>query len=161
MWGNDMSSDFARIILCTLPEARAVAMGDKDYSSLYGVVSFYPAGKGTLITAEVNGLPQTQTNIYAMHIHQGSSCTGNEQDPFADTGGHYNPGNLPHPEHLGDLPPLFGNGGFAYYSFYTEKFRPSDVIGRTVVIHHQPDDFKTQPSGDSGRKIGCGVIKKV
>ena len=110
MWGNDMSSDFARIILCTLPEARAVAMGDKDYSSLYGVVSFYPAGKGTLITAEVNGLPQTQTNIYAMHIHQGSSCTGNEQDPFADTGGHYNPGNLPHPEHLGDLPPLFGRG---------------------------------------------------
>ena len=43
--------------------------------------------------------------------------------------------------------------------FYTNRFVPEEIIGRTVVIHENPDDFKTQPSGDSGSKIACGEIK--
>jgi Cu-Zn family superoxide dismutase len=96
-----------------------------------------------------------------MHIHEGRSCTGNAADPFADTGGHFNPKNQPHPLHAGDLPPLFSNGGFGYYSFFTARFRPAEIIGRTVVIHSGPDDFKTQPAGDSGSKIACGVVEKT
>ena len=41
---------------------------------------------------------------------------------------------------------------------YTDRFYPEDVIGKTVVIHEKPDDFRTQPSGDSGEKIACGKI---
>ena len=42
---------------------------------------------------------------------------------------------------------------------YTGRFYPMDVVGRTIVLHEMPDDFKTQPSGDSGMKIACGEIK--
>ena len=43
---------------------------------------------------------------------------------------------------------------------YSGRFHPEDVIGRTLVIHLYPDDFQTQPSGDSGMKIACGVIRE-
>ncbi len=153
---------FARIVLCTAPAARADVRGDKNHSGLKGTVSFYPAGGGALVVAEVEGLPlNSKTGIFAMHIHEGRSCTGNAADPFADTGGHYNPKNQPHPLHAGDLPPLFSNGGFGYYSFFTARFSPAEIIGRTVVIHSGTDDFKTQPAGDSGSKIACGVIEKT
>ena len=71
---------------------------------------------------------------------------------------HYNPGNKSHPQHAGDLPPLLSDAGEAWMSVYTSRFFPEDVIGKTVVIHDRPDDFHTQPSGDSGEKIACGKI---
>lgn len=45
-------------------------------------------------------------------------------------------------------------------AFYDKRFKIEEILGRSVVIHAMPDDFKTQPSGDSGMKIGCGVIRK-
>lgn len=80
---------------------------------------------------------------------------------FPNTGNHYNPGNVPHPEHAGDLPPLLSNNGYAWMSFYTSRFNIEDVIGRSLVIHSMRDDFTTQPSGNSGDKIGCGVIERM
>ena len=64
-----------------------------------------------------------------------------------------------HPRHAGDLPPVLGNDGTAWMEIYTGRFYPMDVVGRTIVLHEMPDDFKTQPSGDSGMKIACGEIK--
>ena len=46
-------------------------------------------------------------------------------------------------------------------SFYTDRFEPEDIIGHTVVIHSQADDFRSQPSGDSGEKIACGIIRNT
>ena len=69
-----------------------------------------------------------------------------------------NPNNLPHPQHAGDLPPLLGNQGYAYSAFYTDRFELPDIIGRSLIIHSGADDFTTQPSGNAGVKIGCGVI---
>jgi len=43
--------------------------------------------------------------------------------------------------------------------FFTNRFLPGDVIGRTVMIHENPDDYRSQPSGDAGKRIGCGVIQ--
>jgi len=77
-------------------------------------------------------------------------------DPFSDVMSHYNPNGCEHPYNDGDLPPLFGNGGYALCAFLTDRFSVNDVIGRTVIIHDQPDDFTTQPSGNSGTKIACG-----
>ena len=72
---------------------------------------------------------------------------------------HYNPQNTEHPNHAGDMPPLLGNQGYAYSVFYDKRFTIQEIIGRAVIIHEKPDDFTTQPSGNSGAKIGCGVIQ--
>lgn len=79
---------------------------------------------------------------------------------FADAGGHFNPTGQKHPMHAGDLPQLLSAGGKAYLAVLTDRFSIRDVIGRSVIIHEQPDDFHTQPAGDSGARIGCGVIVK-
>jgi len=88
------------------------------------------------------------------------SCTGNDTDPFADAKMHYNNGTCSeHPYHTRDIPPLFGNNGFAYMPFFTNKFSISEIIGKFIIIHDSVDDFITQPSGNSGQKIACGIIQ--
>lgn len=145
-----------------MPDAFAAVHGSKDYPEISGMVYFYQINGGTLLVAEIYGLPVRQGDsvspVFGFHIHEGNSCTGDTQDPFADTKGHYNPRKKEHPYHAGDLPPLFGNGGFAWMMVFTDRFYVREVVGRTVVIHSHPDDFKSQPSGDSGAKIACGVI---
>ena len=142
-------------------KAIAYVYGSAEYPRLQGRVTFHQIQDGVLITAEVHGLPVEQDcsgGIFGFHIHEGSVCTGNADDPFANTGGHYNPTNCPHPYHAGDLPPLFSNNGYAFMSVLINKFTVNEIIGRTVIIHSQPDDFTTQPSGNSGKKIACGEI---
>lgn len=90
----------------------------------------------------------------------GTSCTGNLEDEFANAKTHYNPTNCPHPFHAGDLPPLIENNGYSYMSVLINKFKIQDIIGKVVIIHDMPDDFTSQPSGNSGKKIACGEIKK-
>ncbi len=50
------------------------------------------------------------------------------------------------------------NNGYAFSAFLTDCFSLSEVMGKTVIIHGNPDDFTTQPSGNSGEKLACGVI---
>jgi Cu-Zn family superoxide dismutase len=97
--------------------------------------------------------------IFAVHIHEGTSCTGNETDPFANAMTHFNLNDCGHPYHAGDMPPLFENEGYALSVFVTNRFKVEDVIGKAVIVHDNRDDFTTQPAGDSGRKIACGIIE--
>lgn len=140
--------------------AEAKISGSKDYRNVKGKVTFVQKKDGVVVTAEIFGLPEVQcgSGVFGFHIHEGRACTGNAADPFLDAGMHYNPKNCPHPYHAGDLPPLFSEKGRAYMSFVTNKFKLSEIIGRAVIIHSGPDDFKTQPSGNSGEKIACGII---
>lgn len=138
--------------------AIACIHGDAAHPNLRGKVRLFPHCGGTMVVAEICGLPESETGFFALHIHEGCDCTGTG---FADTGNHYNPGQTSHPCHAGDLPPLLSCGGRASLSVVTDRFRVRDVIGRTVVIHSHPDDFKTQPSGGAGEKIACGVICSV
>lgn len=138
-----------------IPGAAAWVRGDADHPDLRGRVTFTPLCDGTLVTADICGLPESEAGFFAFHIHEGGDCRG---AGFPDTKGHYNPGNMPHPMHAGDLPPLLSCGGTAHLAVKTGRFRVREIIGRTVIIHAHPDDFKTQPSGDSGSKIACGVI---
>lgn len=108
--------------------------------------------------AEISGLPQTEANFFAFHIHQGDNCKG---EGFSGSGGHYNPDKTDHPEHSGDLPPLLSSKGRAYMAVRTDRFRWQEIIGRTVIIHKAPDDFHTQPSGNAGEKIACGIIRRI
>ena len=152
--------------LCTLlqyhPQGWAVVKGSAKYPDVSGLVRFYETAFGVLVAAEFTGLPVAggpcQNSIFAFHIHEGGSCTGNESDPFADVGGHYNPQSCLHPYHAGDLVPLFGASGVAFLVFLTDRFRVREVIGRTVIVHHSFDDFTSQPAGNAGEKIACGEI---
>lgn len=138
-------------------QATAQLTGSPDAPTLTGTVQFVQMPHGVLVTAHVSGLPvSNESGFFALHIHEGSSCTG---AGFPGTGSHYNPTGAPHPSHAGDLPPLLSNRGEAYLSVLTDRFRLSDVVGRTVVIHSGPDDFRSQPAGNAGTKIACGVIR--
>ena len=146
------------------PAARTSIKGSAKYPDIHGNVHFYQTEMGVMVVAEIFGLPTfgdpCKSPIFGFHIHSGGSCTGNETDPFADAMTHYNPKNCPHPYHAGDMPPLFGNNGYAFLMFLTDRFTAREIIGKTVIIHDKPDDFTTQPAGNSGNKIACGVIQR-
>lgn len=149
----------------TKPYAFAKIKGSNDYPCINGIVYFYKVQEGVLVSLQVNGLPVSdeicKKPIFAVHIHSGGSCSGNSTDPFADAMTHYNPNDCAHPYHAGDLPPIFGANGLGFSVFLTNRFSPKQIIGKTIIIHSAPDDFTTQPSGNSGTKIACGVISPV
>ena len=140
------------------PAAVAHIRGGETYPRLRGTMRLYARPNGTLVQVQVSGLPETATNFFALHIHEGGDCRG---IGFPDSGSHYNPEGLPHPQHAGDLPPLLSSDGSAYLVVFTNRFQVRDVLGRTAIIHIAPDDFTTQPSGNSGAKIACGVIGRI
>lgn len=135
------------------PGAVADIRGSSDAPRLRGKVSFYDTARGTLVAAEIFGIPDD--GFHGFHIHEGGSCGG---EGFSETGSHFNPRESSHPDHAGDLPPLLSCEGRAFLAVLTDRFSVADVVGRTAVIHSMPDDFRSQPAGDSGEKIGCGVI---
>ena len=139
------------------PNSAADISGGENYPGIRGRVIFRQQKNGVLVTADIYGLPTGETGcdsgVFGFHIHEGEDCGSNGQEPFSNTKGHYNPGDCPHPYHAGDLPPLFENDGYAYMSFLTNRFTATEIIGRTVVIHLKPDDFHSQPSGNSGEKM--------
>ena len=157
--------EILNILMESEPEAMAQIQGDVQYSELQGTVLFYPFWSGTLVFIYCTVLPDStdvcQKKICAFHIHEDSQCSGPANNPFANAGTHYNPTNCPHPSHAGDMPVLFSNHGTALQIFYTDRFMPQNVIGRTAIIHAEPDDYRTQPSGNSGMMIACGEIKSI
>ena len=141
------------------PDAVARISGGIEAPQLSGCVQFYQKNGCMLIVAKISGLPkESETGFFGFHIHQGDNCSGTD---FSGTGSHYNPSDQAHPKHAGDLPPLLACQGSAYLSVRTDRFFVRDIIGRTVVIHSDPDDFHSQPAGNAGKKIACGVICKV
>lgn len=152
-------------MLCRLPDAAAVVQGQSENRDINGTVEFYQAMGGVLVVADIRGLPVSTkrcgNDIFAFHIHGGTDCIGNSEDPFANAGTHYNPGGCPHPYHGGDMPPLFAAAGRAMLAFFTDRFTVGEIIGKTVIVHDSPDDFTTQPSGNAGNKIACGLITRV
>lgn len=139
------------------PDAVAKIQGGAEAPQLSGCVYFYQEKGYVLIIAKIYGLPmESETGFFGFHVHQGESCSGAD---FSETGSHYNPTGQAHPKHAGDLPPLLACRGSAYLSVKTDRFSVNEIIGRTVVIHSDPDDFHSQPAGNAGRKIACGVIR--
>jgi Cu-Zn family superoxide dismutase len=140
------------------PDAVAQIHGGIEAPHLTGWVRFYQERRCVLIEASISGLPESETGFFGFHIHQGQRCSGTD---FSGTGNHYNSFSRLHPQHAGDLPPLLGCRGNAYLSLRTDRFSADEIIGRTVVIHSNPDDFHSQPAGNAGRKIACGEIRRA
>lgn len=138
------------------PDAIACIRGGQAHPGIRGTVKFFRKRCGTLVEAKISGLPET--GFFGFHIHEGKDCGGED---LSDSEGHFNPTSAAHPNHAGDLPVLLESSGRAYLQVFTGRFRVEDVIGRTVIIHGNPDDFRSQPSGDSGMKIACGVIRRA
>lgn len=136
------------------PDATALIHGNAANPELFGKASFHRIQNGgVLVIVEVYGLPK-ENAFLGMHIHEFGDCSL----PFDKTGSHYNPNHSKHPMHAGDLPSLLNNDGYAYMAFYTNRFQIEDILGKSLIIHSRRDDFTTQPAGDSGEKIACGVI---
>ena len=152
--------NFMKLFYNNRPRAYAQIEGGGSYPQISGAVNFYSVpGGGVLIEAEIFGLPDSGRPgipaFYAFHIHENGDCT----DSFANTGGHYNPYQMPHPMHAGDMPPLLSNEG--WLAFYDQGIELYDLVGKSVLIHRNADDFTSQPAGNAGDKIGCGVIRYV
>ncbi len=81
--------------LANQPKAFAHVKGSEHYPDVQGLVTFYDLMDGTIVMVDISGLPDTGEpcggKFYGFHIHEGAACTGNDTDPFADAGTHYNP----------------------------------------------------------------------
>lgn len=136
--------------------------------AISGSAYFQDVPGGVEVSVVVDGLPMYQPALgdrppigpHGFHLHQFGNCqVGDPAMPFMAAGEHYNPTNQPHGNHAGDFPVLFSNNGRAVMSFFTNRFRVADIVGRAVIIHESPDDYRTQPAGASGRRLACGVIE--
>ena len=140
------------------PDVVARISGSPEIPQLSGCIHFYQEEGRVLVVANICGLPRdSKTGFFGFHIHEGESCSG---VAFSETKAHYSPAPMPHPNHAGDLPPLLLCQGNAYSAFRTDRFAVKEILGRTVVIHSDPADFRSQPAGNAGKKIACGVICK-
>lgn len=148
--------------LNSLPRAIASFKGAEGYTDISGDVRFFDTESGVFVIVEVDFLPSgpsvCEGGIFAIHIHEGGDCGG---VAFENAGAHFSPLPATHPNHAGDMPPLFCNDGYAFSAFVTNRFTIDEIIGRTVVIHAMRDDFTSQPAGNSGERIACGVISAV
>lgn len=152
------------------PVAVAHIRGGPLRPQITGVAEFYDAPGGTWVCAEVKGLPayrpagggEDPIGPHGFHLHEFGICeAGDPLDPFQSAGSHWNPSNQPHGNHAGDFPVLFSNGGYAKMCFFTNAFKPRQAIGKAVIIHLNPDDYRTQPAGDAGKRLACGVVREA
>lgn len=147
------------------PVLEAEIKGGDVHPEIAGNIYVYGLPGGFYLQADIEGLPGSR--VFGLHIHDGLVCapTGTD-DPFSDSGGHLNNCGEGiwcgrHPYHAGDLPPLFSDAeGRANIRVYIDRAGIDELSGKPVVIHGLPDDFKTQPSGNSGVRIACGILKK-
>lgn len=160
------NSYFTETLKTRKPCAIAFLRGSCKFPCICGTVRFYCLkNKKVLTVFDINGLPvesdRCAERFFAVHIHEKGTCQGSFDEPFSEAGEHYNPHNCPHPMHAGDLGVLFADrNGTAQSAMVFDSFSTSEIIGGSIIIHKNPDDFMTQPSGNAGERIACGVIKR-
>lgn len=133
-------------------------------SNVRGTVTFTQVGDLVRVSGTVTGHTKGPKGF---HIHEKGDCSAPDA---MSAGGHFNPAKSKHggpyepAKHAGDLGNIsFGAGGEAKFSFVVGDIsvssdRPNGIIGRAVVVHAAADDLKTDPTGNSGGRVACGVI---
>lgn len=145
------------------PRANAQLKPTKG-SKTFGEATFEQVGDKVRVVIFVQGLRPGQE--HGLHIHEGADCSGDAMGAK----GHFNPHGKPHGQHgnanshAGDLPSLkankAGRGNVQVeVSGITVSPGPASIIGRGLVVHANPDDYTTQPHGNAGARIACGVIQ--
>jgi Cu-Zn family superoxide dismutase len=146
------------------PGARAM-LAPTAGNQANGTVTFVARGDKLRVSAKVAGLTP---GPHGFHIHEKGDCSAPDA---TSAGGHFNPAGKAHGDpatanhHGGDMPMLTadaaGNATLeATIDTVTIGSGDGDIVGRAVVIHKDPDDFKTQPTGNSGARVACGVIAR-
>ena len=134
-------------------------------SKTFGEATFEQVGDKVHVVVYVQGLKPGQE--HGLHIHEAGDCSSGDG---MSTKGHFNPHGKPHARHdsaerhAGDLPSLkAGKDGRAKVDVMLDVITvgagPASVVGRGVIVHADPDDYKTQPTGNAGARIACGVIR--
>lgn len=148
----------------TSASAHAVLASASD-SNVHGRLSFVRTDQGIHVTGRISGLEPNST--HGFHIHESGDCSAPDA---SSAGGHFNPAQQPHghagmgPHHAGDIPNQQANAsGVATVDVVAQDIElgtgsPTDALGRAIIVHAQPDDYTSQPSGDAGARIACGVI---
>ena len=134
---------------------------------IQGTVEFKQNKDVIVVTGELSNLAPNST--VGFHIHEGGSCL---KPDASDAGPHFNPDKTPHgafgskdAHHAGDLPPLKADAtGKAVINFTTstislDKKQPNGVVGRAMIVHAQADDPTAQPSGNSGARVACAIVR--
>jgi len=130
-----------------------------------GTVTFTQKGDKVMVNAKVSGLTP---GGHGFHVHEKGDCSASDG---MSAGGHFNPTGKPHGDpnapdhHAGDMPMLQADAsGNATLStelgVITVGSGATDIVGKSVIVHKDADDFKTQPTGNSGARVACGAINK-
>jgi len=148
--------------------AYAHIVGGPLAPEIRGIVYLRDVPGGTEVYANISGLPPYRpaqgnnppVGPHGFHIHETGDCSiGDPSNPFQAAGGHWNPTQQPHGNHAGDFPVLFSNHGNAWMIFFTDKFKVKDTLGKAIIIHENPDDYRSQPAGNAGKRLACGIIR--
>jgi Cu-Zn family superoxide dismutase len=137
-------------------------------SSVKGDLTLANQGTAVSIRGEITGLAPGKE--HGFHVHEIGECS---LPDFQSAGEHFNPTKDPHggpkskARHLGDIPNVKADeNGRASIDVSVEGLTlvdkdgaPTQILGKALVVHAMPDDYKTQPSGDSGARIACGVVR--
>ncbi len=164
---TEMTSEQNNMDANAQPATLVIQLEPKSGSNLSGTATFTQENDQVKLTATINGLSEGE---HAIHIHETGDCSANDG---SSAGGHWNPTNQPHGKwgdsegyHAGDI----GNfevdaNGMGMVEFSTDEWcigcgdPQKDIVGKALIIHDGVDDFTSQPSGNAGSRVGCGVIK--
>lgn len=149
----------------TAPTATATLVSTIG-STTKGQVQFTQQGDKVIVRGEITGLKPNAE--HGFHVHDKGDCSSGDG---MSTGGHFNPDAVAHGahdhnvHHAGDLPSLKADSyGVARFKFETTSLSvggaKADVVGRGLIVHRDPDDFKTQPTGNAGPRLACAVVTK-
>lgn len=146
----------------TFESARFADLIDVQDASI-GRIALGPSEDGVAGIVMVEGLTPGEHGI---HLHSVGTCDAAGEKPFDSAGGHFNPGNMHHGMHAGDLGNVTvdpdGNAvfvfGSAHWTLDDGLFGLADADGTALVIHETVDDLVTDPSGNSGARIACAVL---
>ena len=128
-------------------------------SSVAGTVVFRQEGNAVVVMTQASGLTPGE---HGFHVHEKGDCSAPDA---TSAGGHFNPSGKPHgnpgqaERHAGDMPQLIADAkGNARQMDRLNGVSIGDFVGKSVIVHAGPDDYKTQPTGNSGARVACGVI---
>jgi Cu-Zn family superoxide dismutase len=144
--------------------AMAVAsLGPTQGNTVRGLVMFHEMNGHLMVHAQVSGLKPGAE--HGMHLHEKGDCASADG---TSAGGHFNPNSQPHgpqgaAHHVGDMPSLKADAnGVADQKFMlmgpTIAAGANSIVARSVEVHAGPDDYTSQPAGNSGPRVACGVI---
>jgi superoxide dismutase, Cu-Zn family len=133
-------------------------------NTLAGKVEFRQSGSEVRVKVDLVGM--APNSEHGFHVHERGDCSAPDG---MSAGGHFNPEGVAHgtfsrpPHHAGDLPNLKADDKGEVHTTFEVTYLSvgsggTDVVGRSVVVHRDPDDYKSQPAGNSGPRLACGVI---